>query len=98
MENKNRGFTHILIFLAVAAILAAVVVIFFFSNKSGNSLFKTNTSDSMMMSEDQSTPIPSASPVSDSKNLDTIEKEIDSTNITSPDTDLKTMESEAASL
>lgn len=98
-HNNKTGFTAVVVIFVLVAVIAAITVITYMvlSRQSTSSTMDSMDSghgDAMM----EATPMPSPSPVSDSTDLNTIEKELNDTVVGTPDADINSMSSDAASL
>lgn len=93
--NRNSGFAPVLILVLLAVlIVVAAAGSYYLLKRAG----KAPGGFSLPFPTATSQPNGSPEPVSDSTDIDVIEKEINQTDVGSPDTDLKNLDSSASSL
>ena len=93
---KNKGFSAIIIILAVFVLIALALGAYYLKTQ-GYDFSGTNKTESTMMYKDTEA-TPSAEPVSDSTDSDTLQKELDETDPGSIDTDIDVMLKDTSSL
>ena len=98
MKN-NRGFAVILIVMAIFVVGLAIGGLFYFLGSQNSKSEIPEPTPEEQVVEPSLSPSPSATPsdVSDSKDLNIIQGELDNTQVDSPDSDLKDVEKDASS-